>query len=94
MKDSNTRREQLEERWAKWFPGFEPRSVVFCAFGSQCALEKDQFQELVLGFELTGLPFFLALKSPVGCATIEEALPHGFEERVNKRGVVFGGWVQ
>ncbi|PQM35995.1 UDP-glycosyltransferase 79B6-like [Prunus yedoensis var. nudiflora] len=55
---------------------------------------EDQFQELVLGFELTGLPFFVALKPPVGCATIEEALPHGFEERVKGRGVVFGGWVQ
>ncbi|KAK9932874.1 hypothetical protein M0R45_020096 [Rubus argutus] len=84
----------LEERWAKWLGGFEPGSVVFCAFGSQFILEKEQFQELVLGFELTGLPFFIALKPPVGCDSVEEALPDGFEERVKGRGVVFGGWVQ
>ncbi|XP_009339314.2 UDP-glycosyltransferase 79B6-like [Pyrus x bretschneideri] len=90
--DNNT--EQLEDRWAKWFAGFEAGSVVFCAFGSQWVLEKSQFQELVLGFELTGLPFFVALKPPLGCETIEEALPEGFEERVKERGVVVGSWVQ
>ena len=62
--------------------------------GSQIILDKDQFQELVLGFELTGLPFVVALKAPVGCETVEEALPEGFEERVEGRGVVYGGWVQ
>ncbi|KAJ7981786.1 UDP-glycosyltransferase [Quillaja saponaria] len=57
-------------------------------------LEKDQFQELILGFELTGLPFLISLKTPRGCASNEEALPEGFEERVKGRGVVYGGWVQ
>ncbi|PON39004.1 UDP-glucuronosyl/UDP-glucosyltransferase [Parasponia andersonii] len=84
----------LEDRWAEWLGQFEPGSVVFCAFGSQHVLEKDQFRELVLGFELTGLPFLVALKPPVGCDTVEEALPEGFEERVKGRGVVYGGWVQ
>ncbi|CAN6558204.1 unnamed protein product [Malus baccata var. baccata] len=84
----------LEDRWADWFAAFEAGTVVFCAFGSQWAFEKDQFQELVLGFELTGLPFLVAVKPPLGCVTIEEALPEGFEERVRGRGVVFGGWVQ
>ncbi|KAH7544090.1 hypothetical protein ACOSP7_030921 [Xanthoceras sorbifolium] len=84
----------LEERWAKWLGQFPPRSVVFCAFGSQHILEKDQFQELLLGFELTGLPFFIALKPPTGASTVEEAFPDGFEERIKGRGVVWGGWVQ
>ncbi|XP_021834673.1 UDP-glycosyltransferase 79B6-like [Prunus avium] len=91
---SDKKSEKLEERWEKWFSGFEAGSVVFCAFGTQWIIEKDQFQELVLGFELTELPFFVALKPPLGYATIEEALPNGFEERVKGRGVVFGGWVQ
>ncbi|KAL5564309.1 hypothetical protein UlMin_027473 [Ulmus minor] len=85
---------ELEDRWAKWLDGFEPGTVLFCAFGSQHVLEKDQFQELVLGIELTQLPFLIALKPPVGCQTVEEALPEGFEERVKGRGVVYGGWVQ
>ncbi|CAL5403037.1 unnamed protein product [Camellia sinensis] len=84
----------LEDRWAKWLGGFEPNLVVFCAFGSQWVLEKDQFQELVLGLELTGLPFLVAVKPPTGAATVEEALPEGFQERVKGRGVVYGGWVQ
>ncbi|RVX03921.1 hypothetical protein VitviT2T_029489 [Vitis vinifera] len=84
----------LEDRWAQWLGGFKPGSIIFCAFGSQYILEKDQFQELVLGLELTGLPFLVALKPPTGAATIEEALPEGFKERVGGRAAVHGGWVQ
>ncbi|PIA51801.1 hypothetical protein AQUCO_01100580v1 [Aquilegia coerulea] len=84
----------LEEQWAKWLGGFEKGSVVYCAFGSECVLQKDQFQELVLGLEQTGLPFLVRLRPPVGADTLEEALPEGFEERVRGKGVVHGGWVQ
>ena len=62
-------------------------------FGSGNIPVKDQFQELLLGLELTGLPFLAALKPPSGAATIEEALPDGFKERVGGRDVVHGGWV-
>lgn len=58
LEDSNKSSPLLEDRWAKWLEGFEAGSVVFSAFGSQLILEKDQFQELLLGFELIGLPFF------------------------------------
>ncbi|KAJ4726373.1 Glycosyltransferase [Melia azedarach] len=84
----------LEERWARWLSGFQPGTVVYCAFGSQHVMEKDQFQELLLGFELTGLPFLIALKPPNGATTVEEAFPEGFEERTKGRGVVCGEWVQ
>lgn len=84
----------LEDQWGTWLDQFEPGSVVFCALGSQIILERNQFQELVLGFELMGLPFFAALKPPKGATTVEEALPEGFEERTRGRGVVYGGWVQ
>ncbi|KAF8411004.1 hypothetical protein HHK36_003543 [Tetracentron sinense] len=84
----------LEEQWGKWLGGFQADSVVYCAFGSELVLKKDQFQELLLGFELTGLPFLVALKPPSGAKTIEEALPEGFKERIQGRGVVHGGWVQ
>ncbi|KAF9603530.1 hypothetical protein IFM89_037011 [Coptis chinensis] len=84
----------LEEKWAKWLGGFKEGSVVYCAFGSECVLQKDQFQELVLGLEHTGLPFLVRLKPPFGCETLVEALPEGFEERVRGRGVVHGDWVQ
>ncbi|KAL1192636.1 UDP-glycosyltransferase 79B5 [Cardamine amara subsp. amara] len=84
----------LEDRWNQWLNGFEPGSVVFCAFGTQFFLEKDQFQELCLGMELTGLPILVAVMPPRGSSTIQEALPEGFEERVKGRGIVWGGWVE
>ncbi|KFK27014.1 hypothetical protein AALP_AA8G323200 [Arabis alpina] len=84
----------LEDQWSHWLSGFGQETVVFCALGSQITLEKDQFQELCLGVELTGLPFFVAVKPPKGAKTIQEALPEGFEERVKGRGVVWGEWVQ
>nr|ALO19881.1 UDP-glycosyltransferase 79B28 [Camellia sinensis] len=84
----------LEERWERWLGGFEAKTVIFCSFGSECVLEKEQFQELVLGLEVTGMPFFAALKPPLGVEKIDEALPDGFQERTKGRGVVHGGWVQ
>ncbi|KAM4110717.1 hypothetical protein ACJW30_05G013100 [Castanea mollissima] len=84
---------KLEEKWTNWLCNFKQGTVVYCAFGSQNKLQKDQFQELLLGFELCGQPFLLALSSPDGCATVEEAFPDGFEERVKGRGWVYGGWV-
>lgn len=83
----------LEENWRNWLNSFKPKSVVFCAFGSECILPKDQFQELLLGFELTGLPFFVALKPPIGFSEIEDALPEGFKQRTQRKGIVHGGWV-
>ncbi|MED6175546.1 Cyanidin 3-O-galactoside 2''-O-xylosyltransferase FGGT1 [Stylosanthes scabra] len=84
----------LEDKWQSWLGKFKPGSVVYCAFGSETGLQQNQFQELLLGLELTGLPFLAALKPPTGFDSIEEALLEGFKERVEGRGVVYGGWVQ
>ncbi|XP_062104642.1 cyanidin 3-O-galactoside 2''-O-xylosyltransferase FGGT1-like [Humulus lupulus] len=86
----------LDPKWVDFLGGFKPGSVIYCAFGSEVILEKDQFQELLLGLELSGHPFLAALRPPSGADSlaIEEALPDGFEERVGGRGVVHGGWIQ
>ncbi|XP_073024047.1 cyanidin 3-O-galactoside 2''-O-xylosyltransferase FGGT1-like [Primulina eburnea] len=84
----------LDETWANWLHQFTAKSVIFCAFGSEAILKLDQFQELVLGLEIAGLPFLAAMKPPEGCNTVEEALPEGFKHRTEKRGVIHGGWVQ
>jgi hypothetical protein len=73
---------------------FQGGSVIYCALGSEIKLTKDQFQELVLGFELCGSPFLAALKSPFGAESVEAALPEGLKERVKGKGMVHGGWVQ
>ncbi|WMV27442.1 hypothetical protein MTR67_020827 [Solanum verrucosum] len=91
---SEPKNESLEEHGvSNWLEKFEPRSVVFCAFGSQMILEKKQFQELVLGFELTELPFLLVVKPPEGTNSAEEALPEGFKERVQEKGLILDCWV-
>ncbi|KAG5035716.1 hypothetical protein JHK87_010626 [Glycine soja] len=40
------------------------------------------------------MSFLAALKPPIGAEAIESALPEGFNERTNGRGVVHGDWVQ
>ncbi|KNA23861.1 hypothetical protein SOVF_020820 [Spinacia oleracea] len=84
----------LDNSWAEWLAKFGPKSVVLCCFGSQYVPDKAQLQEMALALEDTGLPFLMSVKPPTECATIEEALPEGFSERVKERGVVHGGWVQ
>ncbi|XP_020201984.1 UDP-glycosyltransferase 79B30 isoform X1 [Cajanus cajan] len=84
----------LEEKWVAWLGGFNPSSVIFCAYGSETPLSQNQFEELLLGLELTGFPFLAALKHPNGFESVEEALPQGFRERVQGRGIAYGGWVQ
>ncbi|KAI5334319.1 hypothetical protein L3X38_024452 [Prunus dulcis] len=67
LEDSNKNSPPLEDMWAKWLGGFEEAgTVVFCALGSQLILENDQFQELVLGFKLTGLTFFCSFQTTYG----------------------------
>ncbi|XP_028807758.1 UDP-glycosyltransferase 79B30-like [Neltuma alba] len=84
----------LELKWDRWLAGFKHGSVIYCAFGSEFKLELSQFQELILGLELSGMPFLVAVKPPKGYESIEASLPEGFEERVRGRGIVHGGWVQ
>ncbi|GFS34771.1 UDP-Glycosyltransferase superfamily protein [Actinidia rufa] len=84
----------LEEKWAKWLGGFRAGSVIYCALGSEWNLKKNQFQELLLGLALTGMPFLAVLKPPIGAKSVEEALPEKFETSVEGRGVVHDGWVQ
>lgn len=84
----------LEEKWVSWLGKFKAGSVVFCAYGSEGPLQQNQFQELLLGLELSGFPFLAALKPPTGFESIEEALPEGFLERVHGRGIAYGGWIQ
>ncbi|RDX79847.1 Anthocyanidin 3-O-glucoside 2''-O-glucosyltransferase, partial [Mucuna pruriens] len=78
----------LEQKWAEWLSGFKPGSVIYCAFGSEWRLLQNQFEELLLGLELTGFPFLAALKAPFGFDSVEEAIPEGFMERVQGRGIV------
>ncbi|KAK9698600.1 hypothetical protein RND81_08G116300 [Saponaria officinalis] len=85
---------KLDEFFNNWLNNFSHGSVVYCALGSECVLQIDQFNELVLGLELTGKPFLAVLKPPVGYEKLETVLPEGFLERTKNRGIVYDGWVQ
>ncbi|XVF71134.1 hypothetical protein PTKIN_Ptkin12aG0011500 [Pterospermum kingtungense] len=85
----------LEEKWAHWLGQHRAKSVIFCSFGSETFLNGDQINELAIGLELTGFPFFLVLNFPTnGRAELDRVLPKGFTEKIKGRGVVHTGWVQ
>ncbi|KAL2527978.1 UDP-glycosyltransferase 91A1 [Forsythia ovata] len=76
-----------------WLDNQNKRSVVYVALGSEVTPSEDQLNELALGLELSGVPFFWALRRPSG--TVESYsvdLPDGFEERVKGRGMVWKSW--
>ncbi|VFR02017.1 unnamed protein product [Cuscuta campestris] len=89
---------KLEEKWEKFLSQFEPKTVIFCSFGSETFLKNDQIKELALGLELTRLPFLLVLNFPESgddkSPEMNRALPEGFAERVKGRGAIHSGWVQ
>nr|AYR16619.1 UDP-glucosyltransferase UGT79F1 [Polygala tenuifolia] len=83
----------LDEKWTRWLGGFKAGSVIYSAFGSETTLSEDQFHELLLGLEQTGMPFLVVHKLPTGFESVKAALPEGFLERVEGRGIVHDGWV-
>ncbi|KAJ0703763.1 putative soyasaponin III rhamnosyltransferase [Helianthus annuus] len=80
----------------KWLDGQQKGHVVYVALGSEVMMSKTELDELALGLELSGLPFFWALRKPVGSTESELnsiELPDGFLERTRDRGVVWTSWV-
>ncbi|PSS36659.1 UDP-rhamnose:rhamnosyltransferase [Actinidia chinensis var. chinensis] len=79
------------EKWvliSEWLSKQKSRSLVYVALGSEVTLSPEKFTELALGLELSGLPFFWAIKKPPGSSE----LPNGFEERTSGQGVVWTSW--
>ncbi|KAI7726038.1 hypothetical protein M8C21_021700, partial [Ambrosia artemisiifolia] len=85
-----------DETWVtikKWLDGQQKGHVVYVALGSEFMVRKTELVELALGLELSGLPFFWALRKPAGSTESDSVeLPHGFLERTRDRGVVWTSW--
>lgn len=45
----------LDDKLHGWLQGFGAATVIYCALGSECILQLNQFQDLLLGLELTGV---------------------------------------
>ncbi|GMN34021.1 hypothetical protein TIFTF001_004455 [Ficus carica] len=72
-----------------WFDEKPKNSVVYVAFGSEAEPSQDELNEIALGLELSGLPFFWVLRAN---KTGSVQLPTGFEDRTGGRGLVWGSW--
>ncbi|XP_050203630.1 UDP-glycosyltransferase 91A1-like [Mercurialis annua] len=87
--------EEIEE-WIpikQWLDKQDKASVVYVAFGSEAKPSQDELNEIALGLELSGLPFFWVLRNRRGLIDTEVIkLPDGFEERTKERGVVCTSW--
>ncbi|KAL2504487.1 UDP-glycosyltransferase 91A1 [Abeliophyllum distichum] len=88
--------ENDNESWVSiktWLDNQNKGEVVYVALGSELTPSQDQLNELALGLELSGVPFFWALRKPSG---LEESysviLPDGFEERIKGQGMVWKSW--
>ncbi|KAL8246739.1 hypothetical protein R6Q59_007955 [Mikania micrantha] len=88
-----THGDEKDDAWAsikEWLDGQQKGHVVYVALGSEAVVNKSGLAELALGLELSGLPFFWALRKPAGLDSVE--LPDGFLERTHNRGVVWTRW--
>ncbi|XP_042503271.1 putative UDP-rhamnose:rhamnosyltransferase 1 [Macadamia integrifolia] len=81
--------ENKDDEWdniSKWLDKQREGSVVYIAFGSEAELSIEEMHEVALGLELSGLPFFWALRNPAGL------LPSGFESRTQAQSIICLGW--
>nr|XP_011468477.1 PREDICTED: putative UDP-rhamnose:rhamnosyltransferase 1 [Fragaria vesca subsp. vesca] len=89
--------DQHDNSWsriAEWLDKQKKGEVVYVAFGSEINLSQEEFNELALGLELCGLPFFWVLRKPSHRSGDGDTvkLPDGFEDRTNGRGLVWTTW--
>ncbi|KAL3527561.1 hypothetical protein ACH5RR_012217 [Cinchona calisaya] len=85
------RGDDVDDTWQKikgWLDKHEKESVIYVALGTEVTPNQDELTELATGLELSGLPFFWALRK----RHILAELPNGFEERVKDRGTVWSSW--
>ncbi|KAE9604862.1 hypothetical protein Lal_00036939 [Lupinus albus] len=76
-------------RWFEWLDEKleEKGSVLYVAFGSQAEISDEQLNEIAKGLEESMVNFLWVIRKG------EWDLPDGFEERVEKRGIVVREWV-
>jgi len=64
-------------------------SVIYASFGSTSTFNQQQFDELALGLELTGLPFLWVIRSDIANEALSEFLD-GIRSRIADSGKIVG----
>ncbi|CAN4081977.1 unnamed protein product [Withania somnifera] len=87
-----------DTRWSgikNWLDKQNQNSVVYVALGTEATLSQKELNELALGLEKCGMPFFWVLRNQPKHKQedLQIQLPDGYEERVKNRGVIYRGWV-
>ncbi|KAK2988360.1 hypothetical protein RJ640_003915 [Escallonia rubra] len=77
---------------SEWLGSHSKGSVVYVSLGSEVTLRQDELNELALGLELSGLPFFWVLREQSGLNDDSVKPPDGFVERTRGSGVVWTSW--
>uniref|UniRef100_A0ACD5TFH3 Uncharacterized protein n=1 Tax=Avena sativa TaxID=4498 RepID=A0ACD5TFH3_AVESA len=75
-----------ESPCVSWLGSMPSCSVVYVCFGTYASISDDQLRELALGLEASGKPFLWVLRADGWVP------PAGWEERVEKRGMLVRGW--
>ncbi|GMP32608.1 hypothetical protein CsSME_00006288 [Camellia sinensis var. sinensis] len=90
-------REETSDTWLSisgWLENQTKGSVIYVGLGSELTLSQETLTELALGLEISGLPFFWALRNPSGLNESDSVeLPDGFQDRTKGRGLVWTTWV-
>ncbi|GLT67409.1 hypothetical protein SLA2020_397230 [Shorea laevis] len=77
----------------EWLNGKKRSSTVFVSFGSEYFLSKEEIEEMAHGLELSMVHFIWVVRFPAGDkVSLEMALPEGFLDKVEDRGMVVEGW--
>ncbi|XP_057492323.1 UDP-glycosyltransferase 83A1-like [Actinidia eriantha] len=73
----------------QWLDQQPAHSVIYVAFGSFTVFDRNQFQELALGLELTNRPFLWVVRPDITEET-DDPYPKGFKDRTAKHGRMVG----
>nr|AHK12771.1 flavanone-O-beta-L-rhamnosyltransferase-like protein 2 [Litchi chinensis] len=79
-----------DEKLMDWLSKKEAASVVYVSIGSENFLSEEEMEEMAKGLELSNVDFIWVVRFHGGSnvASIHEALPQSFLERINGRGLI------
>ncbi|EPS71335.1 hypothetical protein M569_03424 [Genlisea aurea] len=86
---------EITDEIMNWLDRKTKFSTVYINFGSECYLSAEQIREIANGLEISKANFLwvMRFRDSDGVISPAEALPEGFLERTQGRGMVLAKWV-